>query len=381
MSVALQFAEQTWDGIYTTGFTLQQVRRLTARLTPILLDRNLTCLISYDTRFMADLVAQEIYQTLNSQGVAVLLAAAPAPLPAIYFALEQQEAGCALVVTAGNRPYWYNGLVLIGRDMPLLFGQPGDEPAASLIFPPGGDMSGVRRKDLRDPYLEALRSRVDLDLIRRASLTIIVDAMNGTCAGYLPAIIAEGGQTRAIEINKEADPLFGRTTPMPGASGLNRLRKLVRESDSHVGLAFSPDGSALGVVDKNGDLIAPAEITLLLAAYLSRQYRQKGLVTLPPMPDLDAPRLKAALAGWEKNLGLALEVSDGAETLITQPRPGQVIGSDGAGRFVIGNRSAHPDALYTGLMLIELISRNAGNLLALLEDLRKQFRAGAANSP
>ena len=157
--------------------------------------------------------------------------------------------------------------------------------------------------DLRGPYLEALRAAVDIDLIRRATLTLFVDPMNGTTSGYIPAAIGEGGQTKAIEINREIDPLFGRQSPQPSESGLNRLRKLVKESDSHLGVALSADGRALSVADSAGELVTPLDLTRLLASYLSRQHRQRGLV-VGPLPPEGEP---ASLRAWADEAGLKVE--------------------------------------------------------------------------
>jgi phosphomannomutase len=199
--------------------------------------------------------------------------------------------------------------------------------------------------------------------------------MNGTTAGYLPAVISEGGQTRAIEINRETDPLFSKLTPLPAETGLNRLRKLVRESDSHLGLAFSADGTALGVVDKNGEQLEPIEIVLLLAAYLVRQYRQKGLV-IAPAPTADS-RFADSLVGlseWEDALGLKVELAEDASARIAAlPATGKnnlLVGCSSEGGIILGNYTLYPDALLAGLMMAELVARNAGNLQAMLNELR-----------
>src|SRR6266542_4348728 len=178
-----------------------------------------------------------------------------------------------------------------------------DDPAVQ--FPaPQLDTTDRTQVDLRGPYLESLRDAIDIDLIRRATLTVFVDPMNGTTSGYIPAAIGEGGQTKAIEINRELDPLFGRQSPQPSGSGLNRLRKLVKESDSHLGVALSADGRAISVVDSVGELVAPLDLTRLLASYLSRQHRQRGLV-VGPLPREGEP---ASLRAWADEAGLKVEL-------------------------------------------------------------------------
>lgn len=388
MSDTLKFSIRSWEGVYAADFTLEQVRRRGYHLGEALRARGWSCLVAYDTRFMANLFARDIYQGLTFQGVTVNLVSAPVPMPAVQSALERQQASCALMVSARNRPYWYNGLVLLGPDTADLALHPGELAPEAQPFPPaptsdplapaGQKAGNETATDLRGPYLELLRKHVDISLIRRSTLTIFVDPMNGTTAGYLPAVIGEGGQTRAIEINRETDPLFSKLTPLPAEAGLTRLRKLVRESDSHLGLAFSADGTALGVVDKNGEQLELIEIVLLLAAYLSHQYRQKGLVIAPiPAPDSRLAAVLGGLSDWEDTLGLKVELTNNAAARIAaitaKGKHNLVVGCTAEGEMILGRYTPYPDALLAGLMMAELVARNAGNLQALLGELRSRL--------
>src|SRR5262249_31920249 len=208
--------------------------------------------IAHDTRFMAPQFARYAYRSLEIQGVTVSFCPTPAPFPAVELSLEQKRADAALIISAGNRPFWDNGMIVLAplADRPLLAGgaplaggpRVGGGPLAPagaeppIPFPPTQlDNNDRTQVDLRGPYLETLRAAVDIELIRRATLTVFVDPMNGTTSGYIPAAIGEGGQTKAIEINRETDPLFGRQSPHPAEAGPNRLRKLVKESGLPLG--------------------------------------------------------------------------------------------------------------------------------------------------
>ncbi len=387
MSERLRLGTKYWEGVYTADFTLDQVRRRCYQVGLFLQQRDWRCLIAYDTRFMSGLFARDIYHILTRQGIAASLVSGPVPLPAVQSALKQQIFDCALIVSAGNRPYWYNGLVFLGTvddDLPL---HASDDVSPLQSFPLFPDTTGNDQalkpeiaQDLRAPYIDLLRKQIDVNLIRRSTMTIFADPMNGSTAGYFPAIMGEGGQTRAIEINRETDPLFSKLTPLPVESNLTRLRKLVRESDSHLGLAFSADGSALGVVDKNGDQLDHLEIVLLLAAYLVRQYRQSGAV-IAPVP-VEGSRLAGSLPGlgaWETALGVNVELSADPSRRMTevlmQTGDALLIGCTGEGELVLGQYAPYPDALFAGLFVAEMVARNGGNLHALLSELRGHLKS------
>jgi phosphomannomutase len=339
---------------------------------------------------MSNLFAQDIYRYLVMRGVPVSLVPNPVPLPAIQFALDKQQADCGLYISARNRPYWYNGLVLLesaANNLSLTSDTTSEDEAetsaiASILgtqpFPGSGEFVADSTLDVRKPYLDMLSSQVDVGLIRRATLTIFADPMHGTVSGYLPAVIGEGSQTKAIEINRETDPLFGKTTPLPAENGLARLRKLVRESDSHIGLAFSADGTALGIVDKNGEQIDQFEVVLLLASYMVGQYRQKGTVIMaPPAESSPLAKATASIGTWEDILGFKVELAANTTERISEflanDQQNLLLGCTPAGEMIMSNYTSYPDALIAGLLMVELVARNGGNLRTLLNDLRENL--------
>src|SRR5262249_5583331 len=240
MSQRPRLQQHHWVGVYSADFTLDGVRDRCLRLAEALVANKWNCLVVHDTRFMAGQFARYAYHILKSRGVPVSFCPTPAPFPSVELALEQRRTDTALILSAGNLPYWYCGMIVIAPALsqPPLAGGPVEQANAGVAieFPaPALDSSERTQFDLRGPYIEALRAAVDIDLIRRATLTVFVDPMNGATSGYIPAAIGEGGQTKAIEINRETDPLFGRQSPHPAEAGPNRLRKLVKESGLPLG--------------------------------------------------------------------------------------------------------------------------------------------------
>jgi phosphomannomutase len=363
-----------WEGVFSADFTLDSFGRRCRGLAATLAARGWSCLVAHDTRFMAGQFARYAYHSLAEHGVRVSFCPTPAPFPAVELALEQKRADTALIVAAGNRPFWYNGLTVLAplETSPLEDATPSDLSVSEAPFPPGPlDVSDNTQVDLRAPYLEMLRDSVDLDLVRRATLTVFVDPMNGATSGYIPAALGEGGQTKAIEINREIDPLFGRQSPQPSEAGLNRLRKLVKESDSHLGVALSADGRALGMADNVGEMVPLLDITLLLAQYLHRQYRQRGAIVAPATEGApDTERLRA----WEDAFGLRVELAaDPAARiaeLLSQDRNSLLVGATAGSEITLGRYSASPDAILAALILIECVARANVRLRALLDEMK-----------
>ena len=366
-----------WDGIYTVDFTLEELHWRCRRLSELLLARQWSCLVAHDTRFMAAQFARYAYRMLEPSGTRLGFCPTPASIPMVELAIERRIYDCALVITAGNRPYWYSGmhaLMLPGDVGPFDGGVAPLSTPPTILFPPDPFLASEQTQiDLRTPALEAARAAVDIDLIRRSTLTLFVDPMSGPTSGFIPAIIGEGAQTRAIEINREADPLFSRQPPVPSEATLTRMRKLVKESESHLGVAISADGRVLGVADNTGELATPFEVALLLAQQLTRQHRQRGAIIVPLLADT-----LPGIAAWETALGVKIEfAADPAARIaeiVEQDRNALLVGMTAVGEPTIGHYSASADATLAALILTELVAVSSTKLRAQLDELRGRLQ-------
>src|SRR5512145_3202261 len=150
-----------WEGIYTADFTLDGIMRRCQQLTEVLIARKWSCLVAYDTRFMAGHFAHYVYNRLTEQGVQVSFCSTPAPFPTVELALSQKRADTALIISASNRQFWYNGIIMLAPpDAGALMDAQLPPPVMTdlnLPFPsPSLDIVEPTQIDLRAPYLEML---------------------------------------------------------------------------------------------------------------------------------------------------------------------------------------------------------------------------------
>ena len=119
-----------WVGVYTADFTLDGVHARCLRLAEVLVANKWNCLVAHDTRFMGVQFARYAYRVLESRGVQVSFCPTPAPFPAVELALEQRRADTALIFSAGNRPFWYCGMIVLAPALgqPLLDGGSASSP-------------------------------------------------------------------------------------------------------------------------------------------------------------------------------------------------------------------------------------------------------------
>lgn len=363
----------SWSGVYGDSFTLSGLRSRCAAFASILLARKWSCIVAFDTRFMANQFAIEALHLLHQAEVRCCYCPTAIPLPALERALEQRVADCALIISAGNQPYWNLGLLAVTPPIQeSLFDNLQPLSRSESSFPTETPNLEIEQVDLRSAYIEVLRGAVDIELLRRTTLTMFVDPMHGSTSGYIPAVLGDGSQLKAIEINREADALFGKHPPHPFDSGVPRLRKLVRESDSHFGVACSANGNALVVVDSQGDFVSPRDLAVVLGTHLSRQYRQRGVLIVPSESPINP---KPPSPRWlEDQYGLRVEQAyHSAERIaeqVARDRGALVAGLTNTGEAILGRYTAVPDALLTALVLTEAVARSGFKVHQLLSSLR-----------
>src|SRR4029078_12910926 len=96
------------------------------------------------------------------------------------------------------------------------------------------------------------------------------------------------------------------------------------------------------------------DLALLLALYLSRQYRQRGAIVVPA-PD-GAAESATAIRAWADASGLKVELaSDPAvriTELLSQDRNSLLVGATAGGEITLGRYGLSPDATLVALVLI-----------------------------
>ena len=117
---------------------------------------------------------------------------------------------------------------------------------------------------------EAVYSDYVSDLANRApaqrALKVVIDAGNGTGGLFSTQLVAAWGHTVLECLYCEPDGRFPNHQPDPGdPENVHDLSAKVRELGADIGLAFDGDADRLGVVDEQGNLIAPDRVLTLLA--------------------------------------------------------------------------------------------------------------------
>ena len=281
MDFKIKFGTDGWRGMIAEDYTYNNVRRCAqgfASYLSSLDNKGARVIIGHDKRFASEYFAAAAAEVLAGNGFNILLTDGPTPTPVISHAVVARKAAGAINITASHNPPTDNGFKV--RDV-----NGGAIPPEGLkkiedLIP--DDISGVKlmayaeaqkaglitKFDAAPDYIQHLKKLIDLEPIKAAGLTVMVDAMWGNGAGWFKHLL-EGGKTRVIEIHNTRNPSFPemkRPEPIPPNIDVGLLATLDNQAD--VLLILDGDADRVGLGDEKGTFINQLQAFGLLAYYL-----------------------------------------------------------------------------------------------------------------
>src|SRR5512137_1317325 len=235
----IRFGTSGWRGVMGEEFTFHNVRVVIQAAANYLQakygDEPIAVVVGYDTRFLSDRYALEAAKLLARNGIQVLLADRDAPSQALACQIIKRGVQGGINFTASFNPPQYNGLKYnTERGAPALPAET-DVIEAEIrrlqktydFVPRYARTEGIERIDLRQDYLDFLRTKADFGLIRSAGVRVGVDLLYGTSREYLDEIFEENG-VPVEEIHGYIDPYFGGIAPSCTEENMAELKALVR---------------------------------------------------------------------------------------------------------------------------------------------------------
>ncbi|MDE2767583.1 MAG: phosphoglucomutase/phosphomannomutase family protein, partial [Chloroflexota bacterium] len=234
--------------------------------------------VGYDRRFGSERFAAHVASVLAGNSIPVHLVNAPCPTPVAAFSTADLRAAGAVMITASHNPPADNGfkvrtatgaavdpnaLALIEDAVAAV-----DGDAVRFLDVETAERAGLLREFSPDAaYLDHVANLVDLEALRARAMRVVVDAMYGSAAGWLPRIL-EGGRLDVTEIHSDWNPRFpGLARPEPIPPQTDEVAQVVRDTSAAVGIVTDGDGDRLGVVDEHGAFVDQLRTIGLLAYY------------------------------------------------------------------------------------------------------------------
>ena len=279
-SSPIKFGTSGWRGLIADDFTFANVRLAVTAIADHVNSqkKNATLLVGYDTRFYSEEFSHLAVDILRENHIRTLLCETFTPTPAIAYEITRRKLDGAINFTASHNPAQYHGLKFSSSDAgPALPEVTRDIEARATKLAAKGTAASATTKlskdnkgetvSLREPYLKRLAELVRFDVLRKAKIKFVVDALHGCGAGYLDRALADhGAPIQAIRTDR--DCLFDGTGPDVSEQNLAPLRKAVLDSGAIAGLATDGDADRFGIIDQDGTWISPNHILALVYDYL-----------------------------------------------------------------------------------------------------------------
>ena len=225
-------------------------------------------LLGRDTRESSPMLHAATLSALLSAGCDVLdFGICPTPL--LQHAGQRFNAAGAISISGGHNAKGWNAMTLIGADGSVL--EPGGGETVLDCFHArefrkrgGCQLGAVRRvTDVAAPYFDALSSFVNVEAIRAAHYTVLIDPVGGAGCPYLQHF-AETFHFHLVPINGEPSGYLARE-PEPRPRSALQMAAIIRHVQGDVGFVLSSDMGRLSMVTETGEP-SSEEYTLPLIA-------------------------------------------------------------------------------------------------------------------
>ena len=377
----IRFGTGGWRAVIADEFTRANVRRVAQALAARMHDEGVAqqglCL-TYARRFLSDMAADWVAEVMVGNGIPVTLVTHPVPTPMCMWTVKHDDLPYGIAVTASHNPAEYNGIKVFtrgGRDADVTVT---DDLGRRLETIGEGDVRSIAPEDLHSSpllttqqsinwYLDAILEQLDLDAIRHAHLSVVLDPMFGVAQTSLQTVLVTA-RCHVQVINARHDPLFGGRMPSPAQGTLAPLQQAVLESGADLGIATDGDADRLGIIDDKGRYLTPNQILVLLYDYLLTRKGWSG----PAVRNMSTTHLLDRVA--EAHGQTCYEVPVGFKWISAKMQEtGAIIGGESSGGLTVAGHIPGKDGIHAGSLLVEAVAASGRSLSELYQDIVERY--------
>jgi phosphomannomutase len=359
------FGTDGWRARIADEFTYENVRRCADGVAAYVVGRGETSkgvVIAYDRRFSSEHFALAAAEVLLAHDIPVAYAVHAVPTQMCSFEVIERGAAAGIVITASHNPWVDNGFKVkapsgaaAGADLlGVIESRLAQNGGIGIDRRPFADAEAaglVERFDPYDGYERFVRTTIDLDALKAADLSVLVDPMWGAGSGWLSRLLA-GGRIRVHEIHQERNPYFGGVNPEPIRPNIDEALGILAGGGYDLGLFLDGDADRAGAADERGTFVHQLQVTGLLMYYLARHRGLREPVVVSVNNTSMAARLgdHYGITTHETPVGFKFIGPKMIET-------GAMLGAEESGGFGFGMHLPERDGVYADLMLIDLFLR------------------------
>ena len=359
------FGTDGWRARIADEFTYDNVRRCADGVAAYVVERGETAkgvVVAYDRRFSSEFFAMAAAEILLAHDIPVAFAVHAVPTQMSSYEVVERGSAAGIVITASHNPWVDNGFKVkaptgaaAGADiLGVIERRLAANGGIGLDRRPFADAEAaglVERFDPYDGYERFVRRTVDLDALRDADMSILVDPMWGAGSGWLSRLLG-GGRIRVDEIHQERNPYFGGVNPEPIRPNIDEALARLAGGGYDLGLLLDGDADRAGAADERGTFLHQLEVTGLLMYYLAEHRGWRDPVVVSVNNTSMAARLGEhyGITTHETPVGFKFIGPKMIET-------GAMMGAEESGGFGFGMHLPERDGVYADLLVLDLFMR------------------------
>ncbi|POY36105.1 phosphoglucosamine mutase [Solitalea longa] len=235
---------------------------------------NKKIVIGRDARISGEMVRNLVVGTLQGLGIDVIDLDL-STTPTVEIAVPLENAGGGIILTASHNPKQWNALKLLNGKGEFISSADGQEVldiAEKSAFT-YADVDELGSYKLDHSYVEKhiemilALPLVDVDAIKNANFSVVVDAVNSTGGIFVPKLLKALGVEVIHELYCSPDGKFPHN-PEPLAEHLTELSKTVTDKKAHLGISVDPDVDRLVFMCEDGNLFGEEYTLVAVADYV-----------------------------------------------------------------------------------------------------------------
>jgi phosphomannomutase len=359
------FGTDGWRARVADEYTFENVRRCADGVARYVVERGEQAkgvVLAYDRRFASEHFAQATAEVLLAHDIPVAISRTAVPTQMSSYEVVQRGSAAGVVITASHNPWTDNGFKVkapsgaaAGADiLSVIEAAIATNGGKAIERRPFADAEAAGLVEWYDPfdgYEQFVRRTIDIDALKAADVSVLVEPLYGAGSGWIPRLLA-GGRIRVTEIHNERNPFFGGVNPEPIRPHVDEALAMMAGGAYDLGLLLDGDADRAGAADERGTFLHQLEVTGLLMYYLAehRGLREPVVVSVNNTSTAANLGRHYGIETYEVPVGFKFIGPKMIET-------GAMLGAEESGGYGFGMHLPERDGIYADLMLLDLFLR------------------------
>ncbi|MCX7743564.1 MAG: phosphoglucosamine mutase [Flavobacteriales bacterium] len=267
-----------WDTVkFTAGYAEWLKKKFPSQ--------SITVVVGRDARISGPMISQLVIQTLIGCGIHVVDLGL-STTPTVEVAIPDFHAQGGVILTASHNPKQWNALKLLNEKGEFISAEDGNKllqiaDRGETLFAGIDELGSYRfiANGYIDEHIEKILglTLVDVDMIREAELSIVVDAVNSTGGIAVPKLLEKLGVKEIHQLFCDPNGHFPHN-PEPLPEHLTEISFFIKKNKCDLGIVVDPDVDRLALVCEDGSMFGE-EYTLVAVADFVLRYKKGNTVS------------------------------------------------------------------------------------------------------